>query len=84
MQDDDDGVSHRKKSSCGTPASVGTTQGSEDSKVSHLAPEKKPWLLPERLINGLSDETTPHKKYPLFFATMLHGLHPSAKNFRAE
>ena len=32
VQGDDDGVSHRNKRSSGTPASVGTTQGSEDNK----------------------------------------------------
>ena len=32
VRGDDDGVSHRNKSSCGTPASVGTTQGSEDNQ----------------------------------------------------
>ena len=84
VQGDDGGVSHRKKSPRGTPTSAGTTQGSDDSKMSNLAPEKKPWLLPERLINSLSGETTPHNKYPLFIATKLHGLDPSAKNFRAE
>ena len=40
VRGDDDGVRHRKKSSGGTPASVGTTQGSEDSKMSQLAPER--------------------------------------------
>ena len=52
--------------------------------MSHLAPEKKPWLLPERLIISLSEETTPQNKYPLFIASKLHGLDPGAKNFRAE
>ena len=84
VRSDDDGVSHRGKSYRGTPASVGTTQGSADNKVSQLAPEKKPWLLPERLINSLSGETDSRNKYPLFIASRLHGLDPSAKNFRAE
>ena len=84
VRSDDDGVSHRGKSYRGTPASVGTTQGSADNKMSHLAPEKKPWLLPERLINSLSGETDSRNKYPLFIASRLHGLDPSAKNFRAE
>ena len=81
---DDDGVSHRGKSYRGTPTSVGTTQGSADNKMSQLAPEKKPWLLPERLIHSLSGETDSRNKYPLFIASRLHGLDPSAKNFRAE
>ena len=44
----------------GTPASMGTIQGSSDSKVSTLPPEKKPWQLPERLVNSHSRETAPH------------------------
>ena len=51
--------------------------------MSRLPIEKKPWLLPERLIISLSGETTPHNKYPLFIASKLHGLDPRAKNFRA-
>ena len=54
MRDGDDGVIHRGKSSRGTPDSVGTSQGSTDSKVSTLAPEIMPWLLPERLLASLS------------------------------
>ena len=77
-------MSHRGKSNRGTPVLVGTTQGSTDSKVYTLAPDRKPWLLPERLVTSLSGETTPHNKYPLFIAIKLHGLDPSAKNFRAE
>ena len=46
VQGDDDGVSHRKKSPCGTPASMGTTQGSEDNKMSHLAPELLQGIIP--------------------------------------
>ena len=68
----------------GTPASVGTYQGSSDSKVSTLPPEKKPWQLPEQLVNSLSGETAPHNKYPLFIASKLHGLNPSTKEFSAE
>ena len=64
MRDGDYGVIYRGKSSRDTPASVGTTKGSTDSKVSSLAPEKKPWLLPERLLTSLSRETTPHNTYP--------------------
>ena len=63
---------------------MGATKGSEDSKISRCAPEKKPWLLPEQPISSLSRETTPHNKHPLYIATKLHGLDPSAKSFRAE
>ena len=84
VREENDGVSHRGKRSRGTPASVGTTQGSTDKNLSTIAPEKKPWLLPERLVTSLSEKTTAHNKYPLFFATIPHRLDPSAKNFRAE
>ena len=75
---------HQGKSLHGTPALSGTTQGSTDRKASTLAPEKKQWLLPERLLTSLSDEITLHNIYPLLVATKLHGLDPSAKNFRTE
>ena len=41
VRDGDDGVSHRSKSYRGTPVSVGTTQGSTDTKVSTLT---SPWM----------------------------------------
>ena len=84
MRVDNDGVSHRGKSYLGTPVSVSATQRSTDTEVSTLAPEKMPWLLPERLINSLSGETTPHNKYPLFIASKMQRLNLSAKNFSAE
>ena len=83
VRGDVDGVSYRDKSSCGAPALVGITQGSADNKMPRFAPDKKPWLLPERLLSSLSGQTTPHNKFPLFIATKLH-LYPSAKNFRAK
>ena len=63
MLDGDDAVSHRSKSSRGTPVSLATAQESTDSKVSTLASERKPWLLLKRLLTSLSGKTTPHKKY---------------------
>ena len=42
VRDGEDSVSHRGKSFRDTPVSVGTSQRSTDSKVSTLAPEKKP------------------------------------------
>ena len=67
-----------------TLASVGITQGSNDGNSSELVPEKKPWLLPEKLINSLSGETDSRNKYPLFVASRLHGLSPSDKKFPAK
>ena len=52
--------------------------------VLRLAPEHKPWVLPERLVNDLSGETSLHYRIPLFDARLLHGLNISAGNFRAK
>ncbi|CAI5736122.1 unnamed protein product [Hyaloperonospora brassicae] len=69
----DDGASHRHTDKRGTDK--GTTVKRD---------ELKPWRFPERLMNGFSHETRQHHRIPLFDATELHGLNPSASNFRAE
>ena len=51
--------------------------------MSTLAPEKKPWLLPELLLTILFGAPSSHKIL-ILIATKLNGLDPSAKNFRAE
>ena len=76
------GTTH--KSFHGTTASVGSSQGHTDGKTSDLPPEKKPWLLPEKVINSLSGEFDPCNKYPLFIATRPSGLDCNTKNFCAE
>ena len=81
VRDGDDGGSRRSKSYWGTPVSVSTIQGSTDSKVSTLAPERKPWLLPERLLNCLSGETTPHNKYPFLVQSSYMGLILARRTF---
>ena len=80
----DDGPRHREAKYRGTVTSVGTTQEELDRNVLRLASERKPWLLPEQLINNLSGETSAHHRIPLFDARRLHGLDNSASNFRAE
>ena len=80
----DDGPRHRETVYRDTPTSVGITQEALDRNVLRLASEPKPWLLPERLINSLSGDTSAHHRIPLFDAKRLHGLDISASNFRAE
>ena len=70
--------------SSGTMASVGNTQVALDGNVLRLAPEQKPWVIPERLVNELSGETSLHHRIPLFDARQIHGLNISAINFRAK
>ena len=41
-------------------------------------------MLPERLVDDLSGETSLHHQIPLFDARQIHGLDISASNFRAE
>ena len=41
-------------------------------------------MLPERVVNDLSGETSLHHRIPFFYARMLHGLDVSASNFCAE
>ena len=84
MREYDDGPRHREAKYRGTVTSVGTTQEELDRNVLRLASERKPWLLPEQLINNLSGETSAHHRIPLFDARRIHGLDNSASNFRAE
>ena len=58
--------------------------GALDGYVLRLAPEREPWVLPERLVNGLSGETITHHRISLFDAKLFHGLDISARNFRAK
>ena len=46
-----------------------------------LAPENKPWVLPVRLVNDLSGETSLHHRISLFDARLIQRLDISASNF---
>ena len=70
--DSRDGNSHRGNDSI---------QEQKGGNTSQSVPEKKPWLLPEKLIISLSGETTPHNKYPLFIATALHRTKSGSMEF---
>ena len=49
-----------------------------------VAPEKKPWLPPQRVLARLSDTTSDRYRIKLFDSSKLHKLDPSASNFRTE
>lgn len=83
MRDGHDGSYHHDSDESGTFASVGTNQQAVDRNVLRLAPELRPWLLPERLVNDLSGTTSEQYRIPLFDANRLHGLEISADNFCA-
>ena len=49
-----------------------------------VAPEKKPWLPPQRVLARLSDTTSNRYRIRLFDSSKLHKLDPSASNFHTE
>ena len=49
-----------------------------------VAPEKKPWLPPQRVLARLSDTTSDRYRIRLFDSSKLYKLDPSASNFRTD
>ena len=64
--------------------SIETTQGSLYHKVLRLAPERKPWMLSNHLLDRWSGKTNERFPLPLFDASKLHDLDASATKFRTE
>ena len=52
--------------------------------ILRVAPEKKLWLPPQRVLARLSDTTSDRYRIRLFDSSKLHNLDPSASNFRTE
>ena len=68
----------------GVGTSIDTRQETVDRNILRVAPEKKPWLPPQRVLARLSDTTSDRYRIRLFNSSKLHKLDPSASNFRTE
>ena len=68
----------------GVGTSIDTSQETVDRNILRLAPEKKPWLPPQRVLSRLSDTTSDRYRIRLFYSSKLYKLDPSASNFRTE
>ena len=68
----------------GVGTSIDTRQKTVDSNILRVAPEKKPWLPPQRVLARLSDTTSDRYRIKLFDSSKLYKINPSASNFRTE
>ena len=62
--------------------SIDTRRGTVDRNILRVAPEKKPWLPPHRVLARLSDTTSDRYRIRLSDSSKLHKLDSSASNFR--
>ena len=82
---DGDAIMHQSPSDRDDPGvgtSIDTSQETVDRNILRLAPEKKPWLPPQRVLARPSDTTSDRYRIKLFDSSKLHQLDPSASNFR--
>ena len=68
----------------GVGTSIETTQEARDRDVLRVAPEKKAWLPPQRMLDRLSDTVTDRYRTRLFDSSRLQGLNSRASDFRTE
>ena len=68
----------------GVGTSIDTTQVSGDRDVLRVAPEKKAWLPPQRVLDRLSDTVSDRYPIRIFDSSRLNGLDSSASEFRTE
>ena len=62
----------------GVGTSIDTRQ---ETVILRVAPEKKPWLPPQRVLARLSDTTSDRYRIRLFDSSKLHKLDPSARTY---
>ena len=72
------------RSGSGVGTSIDTTQEASDRGILRVAPEKKAWLHPQRVLNRLSDTVSDRYRIRLFYSSTLHGLDSSESDFRTE
>ena len=68
----------------GVDISIETTQESRDCDLLRVAPEKKAWLPPVRVLDRLCDTVSDRYRISIFDSSMLHGLDSSASDFCTE
>ena len=68
----------------GISTSIDTTQEARDRTIVGVAPEKKAWLPPQRVLNRLSNTVSDRYRIRLFYSSRLYDLESSASKFRTE